>query len=191
MTAIKCQGKAPCCSTSHPENPMEMLSPVLSPMEDNGPSPCCCGLSSYWSSIRMLLNAPDRQGLLPTGKARIGAHGVWYSGLSIMQGKKCRKGVRKDDRKRTWQQQKKHPPLGLQLAFEGSWSDAETRALLHCGMVVWHCAQQESQEAGSQQERGRRSQGCWSSLRTPREQFGALFLALYVPRHRAPCQLRG
>lgn len=47
MIAIKCQAKASCCSTSHPEYPMEMLSPVLSSMEGNSPSLCGPVFSSY------------------------------------------------------------------------------------------------------------------------------------------------
>lgn len=47
MTAFKCQGKAPCCFTSHPEYPMEMLSPVVSSVEQNDPSLCGPELSSY------------------------------------------------------------------------------------------------------------------------------------------------
>lgn len=81
----------------------------------------------------MMLNAPARQGLL-TQTARLGQARLrmvpweWtvVSGLSIVQGKKCRKGMRKDDRKWTWLWKKEHPPLGLQLAFEGSWGVSET-----------------------------------------------------------------
>lgn len=55
--------------------------------------------------------------------------------LSITRGKKCRKGVRKDDRKRTWVWKKEHLPLGLQLVFEGSWGVIETTE--HCYTVAW------------------------------------------------------
>lgn len=93
MTAIKCQGKAPCCSTSHREYPMEMRSPVLSSMGGSGPSPCGPGpLSS-----RMMLNASAGQGLLPTtsraraGKAGNGAHGLWYMGSQSCRGRNAEK----------------------------------------------------------------------------------------------------
>lgn len=58
-------------------------------------------------------------------------------GLSIMQGKKCRKGVRKDNRKRTWLRKKEHPPLGLQLASESSWGVTETAEPCYT-LARWH-----------------------------------------------------
>lgn len=80
----------------------------------------------------MMLNAPARQGLLPTAsrarasKAGNGAYGLWHLGFQSYRGKKCRKGMRKDNRKWTWLWKEEQPPLGLQLAFEGSWGVTET-----------------------------------------------------------------
>lgn len=60
------------------------------------------------------------------------------SGLSITQGKKCRKEVRKDNRKQgTWLGRKKHPAPELQLASEGSQGGTETAEPCYT-LVRWH-----------------------------------------------------
>lgn len=62
---------------------------------------------------------------------------IVVSGLSIIQGKKCRKGVRKDVRKWTWLRKKEHSPLGLQFTFEGSWAVTQTTEPCYI-MAWWH-----------------------------------------------------
>lgn len=62
------------------------------------------------------------------------------SGLSITLGKKCRKRVRKDNRKQgAWLGRKKHPASELQLAFEGSQGGTETTEPGYT-LAQWHCA---------------------------------------------------
>lgn len=97
------------------------------------------------TAAQTMLAAPARQGALPAaggvgaGQAGNGAPRAVQrpvSGLSIMQGKKCRKGVRKDNRKwATWLGRKKHPAPELQLASEGSQGGTETAE--PCYTLVW------------------------------------------------------